>query len=215
MSSNIKIQKRDFLILQQITKYRFLLSRQIKILAGFAGQRSCDRRLKKLIDNGFIQRKYFIYGISGLYFATGKAKKIFNLDYITKDVRIDQIQHEIFVVDTAIFFMFCRNISDNQIITERQMKNKDGFSNNKHRPDLIIANTNVGIEVELNEKKFSTFENNVKNNYSQYDGQIWIVPEEKNKIFENLQEMQKYYSNIELLKLEEVISFVKELYQKK
>ena len=71
------------------------------------------------------------------------------------------------------------------------------------------------IEVELNEKKFSTFENNVKNNYSQYDGQIWIVPEEKNKIFENLQEMQKYYSNIELLKLEEVISFVKELYQKK
>ena len=84
MSSNIKIQKRDFLILQQITKYRFLLSRQIKILAGFAGQRSCDRRLKKLIDNGFIQRKYFIYGISGLYFATGKAKKITVFTYKAK-----------------------------------------------------------------------------------------------------------------------------------
>lgn len=43
----IQLNERDLNILNEITKWRFMLGRQIKILCGFQGQRACDRRLKK------------------------------------------------------------------------------------------------------------------------------------------------------------------------
>ena len=46
------LTERDVKIIKEIQHWRFLLSRQIKTLGGFNGQRACDRRLKKLIEAG-------------------------------------------------------------------------------------------------------------------------------------------------------------------
>ena len=47
----------------------------IKVLAGFDGQRACDRRLRKLIEAGYIKREKILYGVAGIYRNTSKAKK--------------------------------------------------------------------------------------------------------------------------------------------
>ena len=40
------IVERDYQIMRDIERYRYVLSRHIKLLADFEGQRACDRRLK-------------------------------------------------------------------------------------------------------------------------------------------------------------------------
>lgn len=51
----LKIVSRDYILMQQISKWRFLLGRQIKILAEFPSQRTVDRRIKILKEAGYIK----------------------------------------------------------------------------------------------------------------------------------------------------------------
>ena len=69
------ITERDKKILFEINRWNCPLGRHIKRLAGFSGIRAMDRRLKELIETGYIKRKYYVYGIPGIYSITPKAKK--------------------------------------------------------------------------------------------------------------------------------------------
>lgn len=204
--NNIIIQDRDKLIMDLITKYRFLLARHIRCFA-FSGQRACDRRLKKLIDVGYIKREHILYGTPALYFITPKGKQAFKLGYITQKVRIEQIQHEIYVVDTAIYFMDKLDLSQDDIITERQLKNRAGFGNVQHYPDLVFSD-NTCVEVELTMKALQRFTQNVKANYLEYDKQYWVISDNK-KLKAQLEKFKTSYPNIEIIHLEEVIQHVK------
>lgn len=207
---NIRLVDRDKIILEQVTKWRFLLGRQIKVLADFQGQRACDRRLSKLIESGYLVRKYVLYGISGLYLATEQAKKAFELEFITKSIRIENIRHDIAVIDTAIYFINQRKIDKNAIKSEREFKHDDFKvkSRTPHRPDFIFEfeNKTYCVEVELSVKKKETLEKNVKDNYFNYDNQIWIIPSTQLKILENLKNI-KYPTHI--INFEEVTEYVK------
>lgn len=210
---SIIIQDRDNIIVQEITKFRFCLSRQIRILANFNGQRACDRRIKKLIEANYLERKYLIYGIPGLIFTTKEAKKLFNLEYLTTEIRIEQIRHEVAVVDTAIYFIYKKKVDRMSIVTERQLKHKDGFGNPVHRPDFVFAKdgTECCVEVELSIKKIDTLEKNIKRNYMSYEIQYWIIDNEKIKINENLKSLMKKYNNIQIISLNVVNDYVKNL----
>lgn len=205
----MKIVDRDFVILNSITKFRFLLGRQIRILANFSGQRACDRRLKILMDAGYIKRKHYIYGIPGLYFTTKKAKEVFALDYITSSIRIEQIVHEIAVVDTAIYLMRKKELTLKQFTTEREQKHKLGFGKPTHSPDLLFDNNCV--EVELTLKNTTKLEKNVKRNFIEFDWQYWVVEDSHSKLVNCLQEYQKRYPNMKIINLKEVQTFVKTL----
>lgn len=210
--AGLKLVERDYLIMQTINKFRFCLGRQIKILAEFSGQRACDRRLAKLIEAGYIERKHFIYGVPSLYFVTPKAQKVFNLDFITQNVRIEQIVHDISVIDTAIYFIH-KNVTLDSITTERELKHLDGFGRPRHRPDFIYTkgSKTYCVEVELSVKKQTTLAKNTKDNYLEYDSQKWVVPSGKVKIMEYLKELKKQYDNIEIIPLEMVTEYVKEI----
>lgn len=197
--------------MRQITKYRFATGRQIKILANFSSLNTCDRRLKKLIQAGYIKRKYFLYGMPAMYFTTKSAQRAFNLDYISDNVRVDKITHDISVIDTAIYFIKKKGITETNLITERELKHEAGFCTQKHQPDFIYKKENkkICVEIELTEKNKDTFEKNVKENYLDFDSQYWITDNEKIK--RNLEEMQKSYGNIEIIKLKEVQEYVKSL----
>ena len=119
--------ERDVKIIREIQHWRFLLSRQIRVLCGFSGQRACDRRLKKLLEAGYIERRHYIYGVPRLYFVTKKAVKLLNLEYYTQDIRIEQIIHDIAVVDTAIYLINNTDVDATSITTERDLKHKAGF----------------------------------------------------------------------------------------
>lgn len=207
----MQFTERDINIIQMITKYRFLLARQIRILCGFTGQRACDRRLHKLIEGGFIERKKYLYGIPSLYFATSKAKRLLNLNFITSTVRIEQIEHDILVVDTAIYFVR-KGIEQDAIISEREIKHSLGFGNNKHTPDFVYLENGLKtcVEIEISVKAKSTLERNIKANYLKFDKQIWVIDKSPKKLVNYFNEFQMVY-DMEIMDIEEVKKHVKGL----
>lgn len=60
-------------------------------------------------------------------------------------------------------------------------------------------------------KNKTVLENNIKKNYLEYDNQVWVVPKDKVKIWTVLEDVKSIYSNIFMISLEEVASYVKTL----
>lgn len=210
----VRLVDRDYIIMSEIDRWRCVLGRQIRLLAGFSGQRACDRRLKVLIDAGYIERKRIIYGIPGLYFLTSKGKKILGTSSLKKEsVKLEQIVHDIHVLDTVIFFMYKHNILLKDIQSEKELHKLDGFSNRNHRPDFIFKKDECTycVEIELTLKAKSRFEKNVLENFTNYDYQKWVIPNSRVSIKKRLDNQSLKYPNIEIIKLEEVDSYVKSL----
>jgi len=74
--NEIRLVDRDYIIFREIDRWRVSLGRHICVVAGFTGQRACDRRLRKLIDAGYLERKKILYGLPGIYTNTNQAKLI-------------------------------------------------------------------------------------------------------------------------------------------
>ena len=70
--SKIIIVDRDYKIIREIDRWRVCQGRHIKELVEFDGQRACDRRLRKLIEAGYIKREKILYGVAGIYSNTNK-----------------------------------------------------------------------------------------------------------------------------------------------
>lgn len=198
--------------MREINRWRFCLSRHIRFLGGFAGQRATDRRLKLLIEAGYIDRRKVLYGIPSLYYLTYKGKTLLNLSPKQDKVRIEQVTHDIAVLDTAIYFILKENISLADITTEKELHSIDGFSMRKHRPDFVFTKDGKKycVEVELNRKSKERFEKNLHDNFMEYDYQKWVVPYTQVKIIQLLNENENLYPNISILHLEEVTNFVRQ-----
>ena len=62
--------ERDYIILNMIYRFGFCFGRHVAFLANFPSARTCDRRLKLLVDNGYLFRKKVLYGLPYLYYLT-------------------------------------------------------------------------------------------------------------------------------------------------
>ena len=203
--SEIRLVERDYHIFREIDKWRVSLGRHIRIFAGFAGQRACDRRLRKLIDAGFITRKKILYGVPSIYANTHKAKALVQLPLRTEKIRIEQIGHDIAVADMAIY-LDKTGIPFETMTTEKQLHISDGFGVRRHRPDIIFPykGYKLCVEVELSLKAKDRMEKIIKENFREYDRQIWVVPDLKSKIADVLVQNQTAYPNIKIVELKEV-----------
>jgi hypothetical protein len=204
--SEIILMERDRKIVREIDRWRVCQGRHIRELAGFEGQRACDRRLRKLIEAGYIKREKILYGVAGIYSNTIKATRIGLPKVKNRKIRVEQINHDIAVVDTAIFFKKEHGIRYEDIKTEIELHRLDGFGVRKHRPDFTFPKDGktICVEVELNLKAKDRFEKNIKDNFLNYDRQIWIVPDLDSKITKILEQSKTTYPNIEILELREV-----------
>ena len=204
------LQERDYLVLRQIHRWRFLLGRHIKSLCGFGGTRATDRRLKLLTESGYIERKKYLYGIPYLYTLTYKGRILLGVNKNNGKIRIEKVSHDVHVLDTAIYFMKKFGLTLDDITTEKELHIIDGFGLRNHRPDFVFKyeNKKYAVEVELSLKPKERFEMNVKENYLSYDIQYWILSSDKTKIFKLLEGFQKYYGNINIVLLGEVLMCV-------
>lgn len=99
----LRLVKRDYIVLNEIDRWRVITGRQIAKMAGFPSQRTGDRRLKKLLVAGYIDRKKILYGLPYLYFLTKRGKVLINAPLYKEKIRIEQIYHDLAVVDTTIY----------------------------------------------------------------------------------------------------------------
>ena len=197
---------RDEKIIREVDRWRICQGKHIKELVSFCGQRACDRRLQKLINAGYIKREKILYGVAGIYSNTNKGNKKIMTERRNRKIRVEQIVHDIAVIDTAIFFKKEHGINLDGAKTEIELHRQDGFGVRKHRPDFVFEKDGkkVCVEVELSLKSKHRFEKNIKDNFLNYDKQIWVVPSMGSKISKILEEKKKAYSNIEILELSEV-----------
>lgn len=204
--SNFKLVERDFRVFQEVNRWRVTLSRHLKTLAGFSSQRTCDRRLKTLIAAGFLRRQKYIYGVPYLYFLTRTAQALIHASTHEPKIRIEQIVHDIAVLDTAIFVHNEKAVPFSDMQTEKELHGLDGFSNRRHRPDFVYEQDgkSVCVEVELSLKARTRLEKNIQSNFSNYEKQLWIVPDRHSKISTILEEQSRIYPDIQIIELSEV-----------
>ena len=208
----MRLTDRDFTTMKEIERWSVVLARHIRYLANFSSQRTTDRRLKILIENNFVERKKYLYGIPSLYFLTSIGKRMINASNYKDNVKLEQIQHDIYVVDTVLYFIKKYNLQLTDILSEKQMHQMDGFAVRKHRPDFVFKKGDKlhCVEVELTQKAKTRLEKNIKDNYMNYESQKWIVPSEQIKIRHYLEENAAKYE-IEIINLKEVEEFVRSL----
>ncbi len=110
------------------------------------------------------------------------------------------------VLDTAIYFMHKESLLLNDITTEKQLHQLDGFGMRKHRPDFIYTKNNATncVEVEMTPKSKTRILNIIKDNFIDYDTQFWIVPESQSVIYNTIKNSQKFYTNIKIIHLTEI-----------
>ncbi len=202
----MRLTERDELILREVDRWRVCGSRHIRFLAGFSGQRATDRRLKILIEAGYLERKKFLYGVPSIYFLTAKGKSLIQAGTRLEKVKVEQIVHDMTVLDTAIYFMHKKGLSLQSITTEKQLHQLDGFGIRRHRPDFIFQQDNLTycVEVELSQKAKNRLLNIIKDNYMEYDTQIWIVPDSQSVILQILKDSKQYYDNIQARSLQKI-----------
>lgn len=186
-----------------------ITSKHICRLCGFSGQRACVRRLKKLSEAGLISRKKILYAVPGIYFLTSSGKALINVKGKSGQVRVEQIVHDLTVLDTAIYFNAKYNIAFSSMVTEKQLHSKDGFGIRRHRPDFVFEynQKKYCVEVELNLKSRERFLKNIVSNFTDYDGQFWVVPDINSKIAVFLEKQKNNYPNIKLIELSEVKNY--------
>ncbi len=203
---SVRLVERDYHILKEIDKWRVITGKHICVLCAFTGQRACDRRLKKLIEIDLISRKKILYGVPGIYFLTSSGRALIGASDKIENVRVEQIIHDITVLDTAIYFNRKYGMDFSSVITEKQLHQKDGFGVRRHRPDFIFTkgNKTYCVEIELNLKSRERFSKNIVSDFTDYDGQFWIVPDLKSKIAKFLLNMKNSYPNIKIIELSEV-----------
>ena len=207
----MQLVDRDYIIMRELNRWRFALGRHIQHIAGFPSTRTTDRRLTKLIQMGYIERKKVIYGTPSIYTLTAKGMSLINKKSNEGKIRIEQIIHDIAVLDTFIYYIKSQKIDKAEVITEKEMHGLDGFGVRKHQPDFIIKKTQTCVEVEISLKAKDRLNKIIENNFKEYQGQIWVVPSAEHKIIEIIEKAMEKYTEIQLMALEEVQKYVREI----
>jgi len=205
----LTIQERDYEILRLVHRFRFCLSRHVKVLCGFDGARATDRRLKLLFEAGYLARKKYLYGVPYMYTLSHKGRILLGANKREDKIRVDRITHDIYIIEAIIYYVLKYGVPLADIESEKELHIKDGFGVRKHQPDFTVQlyNLSVAVEVELNPKAKNRMEENIRENYLKYDQQVWITNNSKVKSL--LRGFSGEYSNVEVLPLEEVLAYGK------
>ena len=203
----MELVERDFKVFREVARWRFCLGRHLVFLAGFTSQRVTDRRIKALLSEGYLTRHKVLYGVPNVYQLTSKTKKLIGANLRQDKIRLDQIMHDIAVLDVAIAIMKSLGLSPADIKTEKQLHQESGFGKRVHHPDFVFIHKgkNYCVEVELSLKSKARLEKNIKANFLQYDVQVWVLDEHGVKLKRMLQEFKAEYPNMKITSIKELM----------
>ena len=209
----MRLVDRDERVLREVWRWRFLQGRHVRYLASFSSPRTADRRLRVLLENNYLDRKKYLYGVSSLYTITASGRNLLGVSNKADKIRIEQIIHNIAMLDSVVYFIKKYNVSLDNILSEKQLHSSQGFGNRKHVVDFVfvLSDKSFGVEIELTLKAKKRLISNIEDNFTRYDYQVWIVPTSEHQIKQILDDTKAIYPNIKVLNLEEVQDYVKQL----
>jgi len=212
VKERMELGERDFRVFREVERWRFCLGRHIQFLAGFASERTCDRRMSKLLAKGYLTRYKVLYGVPNVYQLTRMSKLLISANQRQEKIRLDQIIHDVAVLDVVICFMKSLGLNSSDIKTEKQLHQESGFGTREHHPDFIFTKDGKTycVEVELSLKSKARLKKNAKSNFLKYDVQIWVTDENGNsngtKLIRILEGLKALYPNIQITNVKEILN---------
>lgn len=202
----MELQERDLKILREVSRWRFLLGRHVVGLCDFPSQSTASRRLKLLLEGKYLKRQHVLYGFPALYTLAHKGRVAIGANKREDKVNVALIPHNVAVLDVATYFHE-QGIPLDEFVTEKELHISDGFASRQHHPDFVFtkAGTNIAVEVELSLKSLDKLRNNIKTNFIEYEGQVWLVEKRNSKIARTILEETQHYNDIQVLYLNEIL----------
>lgn len=200
----MKLVSRDLRILWEVERWRFSLARQIMAFTNFQSKSALYRRLKLLVDYGYLKRKRYIYGLPALYNITPKGYKALAMPVKNVNVSVGVIEHELAVIDTYLYLKEKYHLNYDDFKSERQLRLE--YTKSKHYPDIVftIDDKMYCVEIEFTLKNATLLERNIKENYVNYDNQIWVIKKEHTRLHKLFEKFEMEYPNIEIILWEEI-----------
>jgi len=153
-----------------------------------------------------LERKKYLYGVPYLYTLSHKGRMLIGVNKRADMLRLERIMHDVYVLDTVIFFIGKANVSLSNITSEKELHSADGFGHRRHYPDFVV-NGKIAVEIEIALKSKERLRKNIEANYLDYDLQYWILGENP-KLEKLIKEFQNEYSNLKAIRLEEVKHYI-------
>jgi DNA-binding Lrp family transcriptional regulator len=183
----IRITDRDIKLLIWLNKHGYATVKQIARFIQ-TGKVFAYARLKKLVDNGYLEHTRIFVNQDGIYKPTTQACKLTN-DNIKplNKINLQTYQHNLKLIDLSFDLIDKHNT---QFISERELrqeKGKSGIGTTGHIADgvLIINDKKIAIELELTTKSSYRLEKIINEYVKNLDyAEVWYFcsKEVKNKI---------------------------------
>lgn len=195
----LKLVSRDLEILKEVERWRFCLSRQIFEFTTFNSKSAFYRRLKLLVDHGYLTKKRYLYGVPSIYTVTPLSYKALALPSKNNRVSVGTLEHELAVIDCYLSFKKKYQLESNDFKSERELRKE--FTSSKHYPDIVFNNDDNSycIEVEFSLKSSDSLERNIKENYLNYEKQFWIIKKEHHRLNKLLNKFKQECPNIVII----------------
>ena len=202
---------RDYEVLRLVYRFRFCLGRHIRDLLDFSGSRTADRRLKLLVEAGYLERRKYLYGVPYLYTLAHKGRMLLGVNKRAEKIRVERILHDCYIMDAMIYCKQKDGVTLADILTEKELHSMDGFGRRRHFPDMVLlqAGKKIAVEIELALKAKERIRANCKDNCLVYDGQVWFINKSSHRLNDIINKMKDEYFNIEIIYIEDVTDYIK------
>lgn len=143
----------DLVLIRWINKYKRVTADQAVVFLSVSKQ-NVYRRLKRLVENGYLIHERIFHGKPGIYYPTYKGVSAAGDLMPPARVNLTDYEHDLIVVDIALHFekKYGYWKSERELRSDKGISG--GFGSKLHIPDGIIKVNDelIGIEVELTRK---------------------------------------------------------------
>ncbi len=205
----MQITERDKQMIIFIARHKFVTAKQVSRYMEM-GLKAAYRRLKKMVDNFYLNHERLFLGKPGIYLATKKGIEVSESHVgAQKNVPLGTYFHDLEVNDMAIKY----HLEGYEIITEKEIiakvrKGIGQIGKQERIPDIILQNGSgkpIAVELEIAPKDKNRIKKIVNYYIRQrkYD-QVWIYCQ-KESVFEKYQEFARNIEHIKVYHFKEAI----------
>lgn len=174
------LSEREHRVLEIVDKLRICRANDLAWLAGYTDFTYCRKCLKKLEEMRFVQTTRDSRGAKCYYLTSRGLTEVGKPRSHTYELS-STTNHALTVTKVCTWICATNDACIFDMVTDSGSRRK--YASKAHCPDIIY--NGIAYEVELNHKKRSVLEANVLDN-RQFRQQIWIVPDSRNSIYNNL-----------------------------
>lgn len=209
------LSPRDIFILKTLEKVTLATNMQLLILCGYRDPSVVRKKLKSLIEQGYIKSDWL--GERKAYTLTQLGLSQVEKTRHAYEIRGIKSEHEMLVTEAACYIYQKAGRSIYDMVFDHEMSSLSAFRTSGHRPDICFSQ-HQAVEVELTPKRLhgtsikSGLDDNFRSNCENYTRQLWIVPSHRHALIDSLRNLSETYGvtdRVSVITLDKLIAEVR------